>query len=288
MPLIGIVSDSTASLPEETAKKYDIRIVPLYVKVGDKTYRDRVDITPEEFYKLLPGASPLPTTSQPSAGDFVVVYRELVNQGVAGIISIHLSSGISGTVNSAHLAAEQVKDVPIAIIDTQCAVGAHLLTVEATAQALQGGADFQAAVAVANKVIERQRTVFCLDTLEYLYKGGRIGGAAALVGSLLQFKPLLYFKDGKIDVLERVRKSSRSLARMVEVMQEWLGNEEPLETVVMHADALDRAETLATLVRGRLDVANLRITWVTPVIGTHAGPGTMGLCCCPVSAMRYK
>jgi len=286
MSFTALVTDSTAGLPQEFVKEYGIRVVPLYVKMGEASYRDGVDITPEELYARLPTMTPLPTTSQPSAGDFAAVYGELVKQGASSIISVHLSSGISGTVNSAQLAAKQFSDVPIEVVDTRCAAAVAALAVEGAAKALRSGASFEQAVRVVYNVVDRERTIFTLDTLEYLYKGGRIGGASALLGSLLQFKPLLHFKEGKIDALERVRKSSRALARMVEIMEEWLDTEEPLRVVIMQADCHDRAEELAELVRQRLKVADLQVTILTPVLGVHCGNGTLGLFCCPVSALE--
>lgn len=285
MAFIGLVSDSTAFLPDEVVARYGIRIAPLYIKWEEQTYRDGVDLTASDFYQRLPHSNVLPTTSQPSVGDFEKIYRELADQGASGIISIHLSTGISGTVNSATLAAQQISSIPVEVIDTRCAGAMHMLAVEAGARAIAAGADLKGAVAAVNQVIEAQRTVFTVDTLEYLYKGGRIGGAAALLGSMLQFKPLLYFREGKIDALERVRKSSRALQRMVEVMASWVGSAEPMQCVIMHADCMDRVETAAELLKQQINVADIRVTLLTPVIGAHVGPGTLGLCCCPVSAL---
>ncbi len=281
MAFTAIVSDSTASLDPAFVAEHNIRVVPLYIKIGDETLRDGVDITPDEFYRRLPETSPLPTTSQPSAGDFLAVYRDLVSQGATGIISVHLSSGISGTINSATLAAEQVPEVPIRIMDTRCAVGAHMFAVEAAALALKRGANMDEAVARCQAAIDQQKTAFVVDTLEYLYKGGRIGGAAALVGSLLQFKPLLYFKDGKIDALERVRKSSKALERLVEIMGEWIPSETPVRAVIMHAACPERAQMAAELLRQKLTLTEVRTVPLSPVIGAHVGNGTLGICCCP-------
>ena len=282
MSPIGIVSDSTAGLAPEYIRQHRIRIVPLYIEMEGKTYRDGIDITPEEFYARLPHCDPLPVTSQPSVGDFLQVYQELAQEGVEGIISVHLSAEISGTINSAHLAAEKLGDPPVRIVDTRCAAGAHILTIEAIVQALERGADLDEAVAAAQAVIEGQKTLFVVDTLEYLYKGGRIGGAAAFLGSLLQFKPLLYFKDGRIDGLERVRTSSRALRRMVEIMRDWLGDE-PVQAVVMEAACPDKAQTLRELLPQYLQIVKLRTTAISPVLGAHTGNGTLGLCCCPIS-----
>jgi len=288
MSFTALVSDSTAGLSQEFVEKHGIRVVPLYIEMDGKTYRDEVDITAAEFYERLPNCTILPITSQPSAGDFVTVYRDLVERGASAIISVHLSSGISGTVSSAHAAAEEMDGVPVEIIDTQTASVSHMLAVEAGARALASGARCEEAVAVIRGVIEVQKIVFTVDTLEYLRKGGRIGGAAALLGSLLQFKPLLYFKEGEIDALERVRTSSRALKRMVEVLGEWMGVEEPVSAVLVEAGCRDRAEALAKLVREGLNVADLRIEPLTPVLGTHVGNGTVGLSCCPVSKLYLE
>lgn len=283
MSFVALVSDSTACLPPSITARHDVHVVPLYIKIGDRTLRDGVDITPDEFYGQLPQCSPLPTTSQPSAGDFVAVYQALRDRGASSIVSVHLSAGISGTINSANLAAQQMEGFPIRIIDTKCAAAGHMLAVEAGVNALTQGADVEGVTAAIERAVSAQRTVFTVDTLEYLYKGGRIGGAAALLGSLLQFKPLLTFKEGRIDALERVRKSSRALARLAEVMAGWT-NGEPQQAVVMQADCMDRAEELAAMLPEYLNVSATRIVPLTPVIGAHAGNGTLGLCCCPTSA----
>ena len=216
------------------------------------------------------------------------MYRELADQGATGIISVLLSSGISGAVSSAHAAAKEMPGVRIEIVDSQTASAAHMLAVEAGARALADGADFDKAVAVIRGVIEAQRIVFSVDTLEYLYKGGRIGGAAALLGSVLQFKPLLYFRDGEIDALERVRTSKRALRRMVDLMVEWLGTKEPIAAVAIEAAARDRAEALLELVQAEMNVIDARICPLTPVLGAHVGNGTVGLCCCPTSALYLE
>ncbi|MHB0858974.1 MAG: DegV family protein [Anaerolineae bacterium] len=278
-----LVTDSTAVIPQHFINDASVRVVPLYIQMGERSLRDCLDITPAEFYERLPGCSVLPTTSQPSVGDFAGLYKELAGQGATQIISVHLSAGISGTVNSARLAAEQIEGVAIEIVDVRCASAAHRLTVEAARRALRDGASFSDALAAARRVVESQRTLFLVETLEYLYKGGRIGGAAALFGSLLQFKPLLYFKDGKIEGLERVRKSSRALERMAEVMTTWVGSDEPMRIMLMEAASVDKAEELLRMLRDRINVAEAQIVPLSPVIGAHVGTGTLGLCCCPIS-----
>jgi len=242
-----------------------------------------VDIQADEFYRRLPELSALPTTSQPSAGDFMDCYKAIQEDGAEGIISIHLSSGISGTINSAQLAAQEL-DIPVEIIDTQSAAACHILATELAAREIAAGGELEDIAAYLRAAMDAERTMLTVDTLEYLYKGGRIGGAAALVGSLLQFKPLLYFADGRIDALERVRTSPRALRRMVEIMAEWMADAGPLRAFVMHAADPDRASALASRAESELDVESVETLVVPPVLGAHCGPGTVGLCCCPLSA----
>jgi DegV family protein with EDD domain len=284
MSFIGLVSDSSAGLSLGFAERHHARTVPLYIHMQGATHRDQYDIVPEAFYDRLPQCDPLPTTSQPSAGDFATVYGELIAQGAEAIISVHISSGLSGTVNSAQLAAQQFEGFPIEIVDTRYASAPHLLAVEKGIAMLESGSGLADTVAAIRRVLESQRLVFAVDTLEYLYKGGRIGGAAALLGSLLQFKPLLCFKDGRIDALERVRTSNRALTRMAEVMREWLGVEEPMQAVIIEAKATDRAQALKEILPQYVNVAAVRIWPLPPVLGAHVGNGTVGLCCCPISA----
>jgi len=279
-----VLADSCAGLSQEYAAQHHVRIMPLYLVIDGKTYRDGIDITSAEFYERLPKCTNLPTTSQPSVGDFVAVYRELIDAGATDIVSIHISSGISGTVNSALTALQEIEGARIEVIDTQCASAAEVAVIQAAVNAIDRGLDMDGVVAAARNAVALQRTVFTVDTLEYLYKGGRIGGAAALFGSLLQFKPLLYFVDGKITALERVRTAAKALPRMVEVIGEWLGKTEPLRVIVMQAACMERAEELSALIRRELNVADLETVALAPVIGAHVGNGTLGLCCCPVSA----
>jgi len=288
MASIALVTDSTTGVPADYAAEHGLRVVPLYVHIGEETYRDGVDITPTEFYKLLPNCETLPTTSQPSVGDFEQVFAELISQGAEGIITIHLSSGISGTVNSAQLAAERFKDVRIKVVDSQCASAGALLAVETGVRVAERGASFDETLAAIEHVLEQQKLVFAVDTLEYLYKGGRIGGAAALLGSVLQFKPILYFNEGIIDALERVRTSRKALTRIAEIMREWMGPDTPVEAVIITADCPDRAKTLQEILPKYVQAQRTRVFDLTPVLGTHVGNGTLGLCCCPVSALALE
>ncbi|NLG27849.1 MAG: DegV family protein [Chloroflexi bacterium] len=284
MGKIVVLTDSCAALPSEFVERHNVRVIPLYLMVDGKTYRDGVDMTPEAFYEMLPKTTALPTTSQPSVGDFVTAYRELVAAGATDIVSIQMAGGISGTVNSARTAAQEVTGARIEIVDTQCAVAIEYVVIEAVVRAIENGADMDTVLAICNRVLEQQRTVFLVDTLEYLYKGGRIGGATALVGSLLQFKPILHFVDGKITALERQRTTVRALHRLAELQVERFGKAEPLRAVLMQAACPERAQELDALLKQELNVAESTTVVLSPVIGAHAGPGTLGLCCCPIAA----
>jgi DegV family protein with EDD domain len=280
MANIAIVVDSTAALDSDYIERHKISVVPLYVKMDDDTFKDGVDISAQEFYARLPSCRTLPTTSQPSAGDFQTVYAQLVEDGAEGIISVHLSSGLSGTVNSALLAKEQMPDVPIEVVDTRSVSAGHQLVIEGGINSLAAGANMEQAVAGMKALVEAHRIVFTVETLEYLYKGGRIGGAAALVGSLLQFKPLLAIQEGRVEALERVRTRKRALARMVAVMGEWMGDQE-VEALVMEAECPDVGAAVQEHLPRELNVKRARVCHLTPVIGTHGGPGTIGVCCVP-------
>jgi DegV family protein with EDD domain len=282
---IALVTDSTAGLSPQFAQLHGIEVVPLYIRIGDETYRDGVDIMPDVFYERLPTLAHLPTTSQPSVGDFATVYRRVIERGASAILSIHLSSGLSGTVNSARLAAEQVDGTPVEIIDMASASAAHQIAVERAAEVLAEGADLASAAHAARAVADGQKTLFTVDTLEYLYKGGRIGGASALAGSILQIRPILFFRDGHIAALERVRKSARALQRMVDIMVDWLPAGEPVRAVLMEAACRERAEQLRGLLASRLQIAQTEVVPLSPVIGAHVGTGTLGICCCPMALL---
>jgi DegV family protein with EDD domain len=284
MSKIAILGDSCAGMSQEYAAQHNVRIIPLYLVIDGKTYRDGVDITPEEFYERLPKCANVPTTSQPSVGDFVEVYRELAAAGATDIVSVHISSGISGTINSALTAAKEIEGVRIEVVDTQCASAAEIAVLQAAVNALERGADMDGVVAAAKTAVAQQRTIFTVETLEYLYKGGRIGGAAALLGSVLQFKPLLHFVDGKITALERVRTTAKALPRMVEVMGEWLGKAEPIHAIVMQAACMERAHDVSAMLKRELNIVEIEIVPLSPAIGAHAGNGTLGICCCPATA----
>lgn len=278
--MIQIVTDSSVHLPMEERQKHNIAVVPLKAIFGTTVYRDEVDLTNEQFYKMLPHAKEHPTTSQPSAGEFEQVYKPFIEAGKE-IVSLHISSKLSGTYASACAAKQNLEQqfkrtLPISIVDTPWLSMALGLLVIAAAQAAQAGQSRDQVVATIQALIPRLNLIFVLDTLEYLRRGGRIGGAKALVGTLLQVKPMLEIRDGQVEPLEQPRSRARALARLLEVLEERAAHR-PLHVAVLHADARQEAEQIAEQVRAKYECKEFYFTEIGPVIGVHTGPGAVGL-----------
>ena len=228
---------------------------------------------------MLAESKVLPTTSQPSAGEFFDLYSELSKDGHE-IMSIHLSSKLSGTISSAQSAKEMLPEAKIAIIDSASIAMGLGLMVLTTARAVAEGKTTAEIVAAVEKMIPAMNLVFVVDTLEYLQKGGRIGGAAALVGTLLKVKPILCLKDGRVEPLDKVRSKRKALARLLEVVEERVGPGTPVRVAVLHAEVPDEARELEQEVRARFNCTEFYFSEVGPVIGTHTGPGVVGLVAC--------
>ena len=275
--MIRLVTDSTTQLPAGVVEQYGIVVVPLTVIIDGKPYRDGIDITPAEFYQRLPQAQSLPTTTQPSPGDFQQVYARLAAEG-ADIISIHLPETLSGTIHSARQAATMVEGPRITVVETPWLSAAQGFIVLEAARAIEAGKSYDAVLKRIHELIPRQNIIFALDTLEYLQKGGRIGGAQAFVGSLLRIKPILYLKDGRVEPLDRVRTWARVPGRLLDLMADMLGpGEEPVAVGVLHAQAEPEARRLEEEIYRRFNVAELFVSQIGPVVGTHTGPGTLGI-----------
>jgi len=280
MSKIALVTDSTAYLPSEWARQHGVHIVPLYVHFGERTFRDGVDLDTDTFYRLLESAPALPTTSQPSAGNFLQLYRRLSREADS-IISIHISSGISGTVTSALTARQallsEMQDPPqIYVVDSRITSCGLALLVSAATQAIAEGQTAAQVAQTIESLASRLFTVFVVDTLEYLFKGGRIGGAAALVGSILKIKPILYFRDGRIDVLEKARTARRAKQRMLEIVAE-RAEGRPIHAAIVHAQALGEAQRIRHYLANHFDCRELFVVEFSPSIATHIGPGTVGV-----------
>jgi DegV family protein with EDD domain len=281
--MIQTVTDSSAYLPVDLIQEHNIQVIPLKVHFGEQTYRDEIDLSHEEFYRMLAEAETLPTTSQPSAGEFFDLYSELSKDGHE-IISIHISSKLSGTVSSAQSAKEMLPEAKITIIDSaSTAMGLGLMALTA-ARAAEEGKTAAEIVAAVEKMIPAMNVVFVVDTLEYLQKGGRIGGAAALVGALLKVKPILCLKDGRVEPLDKVRSKRKALARLLEVVEERVGPGTPVRVAVLHAQVPDEARALEQEVRARFNCTECYFAELGPVLGTHTGPGVVGLVACTGNA----
>ena len=269
---IQIVADSACDLSPELVQRYDIRIVPLSVTIGDEHYTDGVDLTADEFYHKLRTMDVLPRTSQPAPGRFAEVYREAVDAGKQ-VLSIHIASKLSGTYQAACLAAEMVDSDSIVVIDSETvSMGAGLMVLAA---ARRSGSLAEAQEAMV-KVKDTLGLLFIPDTFEYMEKNGRIGKAASLAGSLLQIKPVLTISRGTVEVVEQLRGRKRARRRLLEIFREQVG-ENKVHVTVLHADAEEEAREMLEEVQQTVDCAETYFTWVGPVIGAHAGPGVLGL-----------
>ena len=275
--MIKIVTDSTAYLPEEMIREHDIRVVPLYVHFGTEAFKEGVELSNEEFYKKLKEAPELPTTSQPSAGEFHEVFAPLIDAGHE-IITLTISSKISGTWNSAMAAKEMLPDAPISVVDSlSTSVGLHLM-VDAAVQAAAAGATRQEIVEQIEQTKEKMQIFFVVDTLEYLAKGGRIGNGKAFLGTLLKVKPILVLQEGAIEPLEQVRSKRKATARMIDLVEQHVGsNGNTSKVAVTNALVPAEAEAIGQELVGRLGCELPLMGDLGPVIGTHTGPGCVGI-----------
>ena len=276
MGKVSIVTDSSADVPAQTAEALGIRMIPLNVMFGRQVFRDRVDITPQEFYRKLRQAKELPTTSQPSAGDFVELYREL-GESADAIVSIHISTELSGTLKSAHAARAQL-DGPhaIHIVDSRTTSMGLGLMVLAAAEMAQQGLEAPEIVQHVSALVPRMNVLFVVDTLEYLHRGGRIGGAERLLGTVLSFKPLLHIHDGRVDALQKARTKRRATARLLDIMEERIGRGKQACIAVLHGDAQEEAVSLRDEIQLRFSCKELHLCEVCPALGVHTGPGLVG------------
>jgi DegV family protein with EDD domain len=267
MSQVMVVTDSTANIPNALLQDAPIQIVPLQLIWGEKLMQDGVDIQPAEFYQQLRTAEILPTTSQATPEEFKQVYKRLIEQGF-DILSIHISSKLSGTLDSAIQAKRAFPGSRIELIDSMSASMAMGFQVLAAARVAAMGGSLHDCKAVAEKAKNQTGVYFAVNTLEFLQRGGRIGGATALLGTMLNLKPLLELRDGQIESVDKVRTFSKTLERLLDLVSARLENEPgPVRLCAIHGDALKEANQL-------LDAA---ITEISPVIGTHAGPGALGL-----------
>jgi DegV family protein with EDD domain len=277
-PRVAVVTDSTACIPREALDGLNIPAIPLWLIWEDERYRDGVDITPKAFYRRLRQRDSIPSTSQPSVGEFVAFYRQVADEaGTDTIVGAFISSKISGTVASAQAAVAQVPELNVTVIDSfSTSMGLGFMALAAAREAASG-ASADEVVAVANSVRERLTVLFTVDTLEYLHKGGRIGGAKRFLGTMLNIKPLLHLNDGCVEPMCQIRTKRRALAEMLDRAEERLGDQAMAEAAIIDVDSGRESEAVAEQVRERFQVSTVYRAPVSPVIGTHAGPGTVGI-----------
>jgi DegV family protein with EDD domain len=273
MAQIALVTDSTGYIPQEKIEKHGIEVVPLYVNFPDEVLEDG-SIDNALFFKKMRGSSKLPFTSQPSPGDFIKVYEKLIKEGKE-IISIHISAGISGTVESANSAARMVDPARISVVDSQFTSAGMAMMVLYAARAIEEGKTREEVVASLEKLKSKTHILFVPDTLEYLRKGGRIGGAQALLGTLLNIKPVLYFNGGKVDVFDKVRTMKKALRRIVDELP---SNAEGLQVAILIAETSPvHLQMMEEFLAERFPSMKVEKYELSPVIGTHTGPGVLGL-----------
>jgi DegV family protein with EDD domain len=271
---IAIVTDSTAYLPEDLVARHGITVVPLKVVIRDNALTEGVEVTPQVVADALRRRVPV-HTSRPNPEEFATVYRAAAESGAQGVVSIHISGDLSGTVDAALLAAREAP-VPVRVIDSRLTAMGLGYSVLAAAEAAAGGASLDEVAAAADKRASQTSVFFYVDTLEYLRRGGRIGAAQALLGSALAVKPLLHLVDGRVEPLEKVRTSAKAATRLVELVTERAGRA-AVDLAVHHLANADRAEELAARLRARLPHAGpVYVTEVGAVVGAHMGPGTLG------------
>ena len=282
MKHFAVVTDSTANLAPELAEEYDIPVIPLNVHWGEASYVDGVTLDAATFYRWLQERRDFPKTSQPSAGAFMDFFEEVaVEHEIDTILGIFISSEMSGTLASALQAKAQLSqthpNLRIELLDSRSVSMGTGLQVLMAARAAAAGKSVEEAKDLVRRCYEDMEVVFVVGTLEFLHRGGRIGGAARLLGSALNLKPVLTIDDGRVEPLEKVRSRGKSLRRAIEIAEERLQGRRPTELAVLQAEAEDELPEFVEMVNKRLDPERIYTRVLTPVVGTHGGPGTMGL-----------
>lgn len=273
---IAIVTDSTADLPAAFVAEHGIRVIPQTLIMGTNTWRDGVDIDSTSFYELLRTSSDFPSTSQPSANDFEEVFVELSAEA-DGIVAIVVSDELSGTLNSAQMAQAKLPDLPIEVIDSRSVSMQLGLIVMAAARVAAEGGDLQTVAETARSLIGRTQIYFIVDTLEYLHRGGRIGGAARLVGSVLNLKPVLAVQDGIVTPITRVRTRRKALDKVLELVEEQLAGASGVHMAALHVAAPEEVVKFSAELEARSHPVEMIHAECGPVVGAHVGPGTVGV-----------
>lgn len=282
MSNVKLVTDSTAYLPADLVAAHDISVVPVEVVIGGKAYRDGVDIAASQVAQALADWQPV-STSRPSPAQFAQAYENAAAAGATGVVSVHLSSSLSGTYESALLAARSV-DIPVTIVDSETIAMGMGFAVLAGAKAAARGAELDEVEATVVDSAARTSVLFYVDTLEFLRRGGRIGRAAAMFGTALRVKPILVVQDGVVAPLEKTRTTNKALARLADIVAEKVGElGGTAHLAVQHLAAAERADQLVDLLRTRTGIQDILMGEVGAVVGAHVGPGMVAVSVSPKS-----
>lgn len=273
---VAIVTDSTSYIPEALVKQYQLTVVPQILNWEGESFLDGVQISNAEFYTRLSNAKELPTSAQPSPGQFLEAFEGL-RDSAESIVCIVISDHLSGTLDSARAAALSVPEIPIEVIDSRTtSMGLGMLVLHAARLANEGQNQRQIAEAIRS-LLPNQRLLFVVDTLEYLHKGGRIGGAQRLLGSVLSIKPILHIDDGRIEPLESVRTKKKALSRLLQLVEEQTKGWSEIHAAVVDANDAETADFICEQISQAIQPAEIIRCGLSPVVGTHAGPGAIGV-----------
>lgn len=282
MSKIAILTDTSANLPESMCTQFNIHTVPHNIQWGDESFLDSVNITTAEFYERLGQDPVIPSTSQITMITFLQAFEKLAVDHDAILVPL-ISSGISGTIDSAQTAVKEFDKVPVEIVDSRSTTGGLALVTLAAGHVLEAGGSLQEAAAAARTVSQNLHVYFVVDTLKYLHRGGRMGGASRYLGTMLSIKPILML-DGTIDAVDRVRGKKKALRQLVSIVAEKV-KDQPVHLVIFHANAPETAVKVLDLAQSAMQVEQDYTVELSPVLGTHVGAGTVGIACYPINCL---
>jgi DegV family protein with EDD domain len=271
-----VITDSSASLPESLRDELNIQVIPLWLIWDDDCYQDGVDINPEDFYQRLRTSKSLPSSTQPTVEEFKELYSNL-GEICCGVVCVLASSKISGTVESAQAASNQMPEIPVKIVDSGFSAMGQGLIVAQAARAAMAGKPLEEVVSTAEQTRKETSLLFVVDTLEFLHKGGRIGGAKRLLGTALNIKPILHFEGGLIQPLSQTRTKKKGVQELLDIAGDRLGSRKMAEAAIVNVDCFEEGQSLLKQVKKRFNPPLVHISDVSPVVGTHVGPGGLGL-----------
>jgi DegV family protein with EDD domain len=276
MSKVAIVTDSTAYIPQNLVEEFNISVAPQILIWGEETFEDGIDIQPDEFYERLKTAKVMPTSSQVTVTSFHDIFTKLAGEGYE-ILAVLLSDQLSGTIDSATQARGSFPNTNIEIIDSETVAMALGFQVLAAARVASQGGDLLECKEIAERAKDKTGVIFAVDTLEFLHRGGRIGGGSRYLGAALNIKPILEVTGGRVESVERVRTRKKSLQRILDMVEERVAESEVVRLATLHANVSDEARDLLEQANRRIKSVESIFSTISPVVGTHAGPGTIGL-----------